>query len=175
MLKMETVRAGHRAIGQIEELYARAFPENERRPLGPLIEDRAGIAEMLALYDGEAFVGFVSLLNWKDIAHIIYFAVEEELRGRGYGAQTLEMLYAQKRGCRLIADVEEAIEGAPNAGQRARRIAFYERLGFARSSVRYAWRGEEYVILSRGGDITPDEFRNFWHEIDAKNKEMGQY
>ena len=173
MLHLERVRSGHRHEGRIAALYERSFPENERRPLGPLMDDESGAAELLALYDDGMFVGFACVLCWRDIRHIIYFAVEESLRGRGYGAQTLKQLYLPGR--RLIADVEEVTEGAPNAAQRARRIEFYRRCGFERSSVRYNWRAEEYVILSRGGDITPREFGEFWRGVDEMNPEMAQY
>ena len=175
MLRTERIGRGHADLERILALYERAFPENERRPLDALIDDETGVGELLALYDGALFCGFACLLNWTDISHIIYIAVDEPLRGRGYGAQALEVLYALRPGCRLIADLEADDPAAPNGPQRARRLGLYMRQGFSESSVRYTWRGERYVILSRGGDITPDEFSAFWQNIDRINPAMAQY
>ena len=30
------------------------------------------------------------------------------------------------------------------------------------TEIRYAWRGEDYLIVSRGGSIGEDEFDDFW-------------
>ena len=112
----------------------------------------------------------------------IRFVVKEYAQFSGYevaeasdGAQALEMLYALRPGCRLIADLEADDPAAPNGPQRARRLGLYMRQGFSESSVRYTWRGERYVILSRGGDITPDEFSAFWQNLDRINPDMAQY
>jgi len=175
MLKMETVRAGHRAIGQIEELYARAFPENERRPLDALMDDETGVGELLGLYEGDVFCGFACVLNWQDISHVIYIAVEEGLRGRGYGTQALEALFRRRQGQRMIVDVEAIVPGVHNERQRRRRMEFYRRLGYAETEVRYTWREEDYVILCRGGQITREQFGRFWQEIGCLNPAMEQY
>lgn len=173
MLRTENVRRGHEDLGRIEALYERAFPENERRPLGPIIADESGTAQCLAFYDEDGFAGLACVLCWRDIDHLIYFAVEEEKRGRGYGAQILNGLF--KEGRRLIADLEADDPERADNEMRLRRLAFYRRCGFSETDVRYEWRGEKYVILSRGGNITPDGFRDFWRGVDAANPEMAQY
>ena len=35
--------------------------------------------------------------------------------------------------------------------------------------MKYEWRGEQYEILSNGGDVSDAEFWNFW---DTLEKEM---
>lgn len=160
---------------RITSLYNRAFPANERRPLEPLINDRTGHGEIIAFYDGDVFCGFACLLTWRDISHIIYFAIEDELRGRGYGGQALEIMYEMKAGCRMIVDVEAERPDAENNAKRISRINFYRRNGYRPTEVRYNWREEDYLILSRGGDVTGDEFHGFWEAIDADNHVLSQY
>ena len=156
----------------IRALYERAFPENERRELGTLLKDTTGVSDFLAFYDEERFVGFAALLTDRDISHIIYFAVEEALRGEGYGRRILDQISALKRGKRVIADLELP-DGRHE--QRTRRMAFYKRNGFEETPVRYSWRGEDYVILSRGGQITAAEFERFWNDITEKEPGFAKY
>jgi hypothetical protein len=94
MLTWRRVGPSFSGRAPVEALYEQAFPENERRDLSFLMEDRTGVSDFLVFYtrDGEdlsggedgVFAGFVSVLKDGDIAHIIYFAVQEELRGRGH-------------------------------------------------------------------------------------------
>lgn len=175
MLKQQRIGPDSPWLIELGALYERAFPENERRSLGTLINDRTGVSDLLAYTEDDTFVGFVSLLTEGDIAHIIYFAVEEALRGRGYGAQILDLVSGYRPGCRVIADLELPVPGTPNEEQRRRRLAFYIRSGFCETKVRYDWRGEDYVILSRGGDLTGAEFGRFWETIERKDPRFADY
>ena len=133
---------------RIKALYNRAFPENERRPFDDIMASLNNRLKLNVFYADGAFVGFAFLLNCGDISHIIYFAVEEEMRGQGMGRD---------------------IPGAPNAMQRCHRTHFYLRSGYQETQVKYEWRGEQYEILSNGGDVSDAEFWNFW---DTLEKEM---
>ena len=173
MLRSEKMIPGHRDIDRVDALNERAFPENERRTLGPIIGDNSGAAQCTAFYDGDEFIGFACVLCWHDIDHLIYFAVEEDRRAQGFGARILEELFTPGR--RLIADLEDDTPGSDDIDMRRRRMGFYCRCGFAKTQVRYRWRGEDYVILSRGGDITGREFGDFWRGIEKLNPEMTMY
>lgn len=149
----------------MEKLNRRAFPANERRPLLPLLEDPTGTSDVFAFAEGGVFCGFVCLLTWKDLTHIIYFAMEEALRSQGYGSQALALLAQAYPGHRLFADLEAEIPGAANAEERKRRRSFYLRNGYRPTAVRYSWRGEQWEILSLGGDVSDKEFTAFWQAM----------
>ena len=149
----------------LDALMNRAFPENERVPMEHLLRQDDG-HEMLAIMQGDAFAGFISLLTHGDICHILFFATEEHLRGQGIGAHALAILREMKPGLRIIADLEACVDSAPDLSMRQRRIAFYYRCGFENTPVGYRWRGEDYVILSNGGNVTDEEFWNFWKAYD---------
>lgn len=149
----------------LDALMNRAFPENERVPMEHLLRHDDG-HEMLAIMQGDAFAGFISLLTHGDICHILFFATEEHLRGQGVGARALSLLREMKPGLRIIADLEACVDSAPDLSMRQRRIAFYHRCGFEDTPVGYRWRGEDYVILSNGGNVTDEEFWNFWKAYD---------
>lgn len=162
MLTLEPIHAASPELPALTRLMERAFPANERMPMSTLLT-RPG-SDMLAILEDGQFRGFISLLTRMDICHILFFAVEEEARGRGLGAEALALVRARKPGLRIIADLECPDGQAPNAAQRLRRWRFYERCGYAATGVTYVWRGEHYAIVSNGGAVTDDEFWRFWNE-----------
>ena len=152
-------------LSKIEALYKSAFPANERRPLMPLLRDRTGHGETVAFFDGDLFCGFACLLTDKDISHIIYFAVEDTLRGKGYGSAALSTMAQWKKDKRIIVDIEMEDAGKENNIQRRRRKQFYINNGFSETEISYTWRNETYEILSAGGNVSNNEFERFWEQI----------
>ena len=144
------------------ELYEASFPENERRLFSELFSDFHGQAEMFAFLDGETFVGMADLLSFGDLTHILYLAVEPRFRDRGYGSGILALLRERYAGQRIIADVERPEEKSPNEDQREKRAAFYLKNGYCFTDILYRWEGEDYRIMSNGGNVTRDEFSGFW-------------
>lgn len=61
-----------------------------------------------------------------DITHVLFLAVEETLRGNGYGSQILDAIRRAYPDKRLILDVEMPDPEAENQEQRTKRIAFYK-------------------------------------------------
>ena len=152
-------------LKKAEALYCRAFPENERRPFSELVENPYGGTELFCFYDGETFVGMACLLNTAAFSHIIYFAVDETLRGHGYGSKMLELLHCSKPGKKFMADIERPDEAADNAGQRRRRKMFYLRAGYEETDIKYEWRHENYEVVSFGGRISEAEYDGFWKDL----------
>ena len=169
MFETDTKPRTQNDLVRIKALYNRAFPENERRPFDDMMASLNNRLELNVFYAEGAFVGFAFLLNCGDISHIIYFAVEEEMRGQGMGSAALKAMRAENPGMRMLVDIERDIPGAPNAMQRCHRKHFYLRSGYQETQVKYEWRGEQYEILSNGGDVSDAEFWNFW---DTLEKEM---
>ncbi len=167
MLRMEALDADSPRLAAVDALMTRAFPANERMPMALLLPNGRAGAELFALLDGETFCGFISLLTWRDVTHILFFAIDEALRGRGLGSEALRLLCRARPGQRVIADLEAWDSHAPNATQRRKRYRFYERCGFAPTDIAYRWRGERYVVLSHGGTVTSEEFDRFWDHFDT--------
>jgi ribosomal protein S18 acetylase RimI-like enzyme len=69
---------------------------------------------------------------------VLYLAVDGSLRGKGYGSRVLSQIKAEKPGQRTVLNIEPLDEKAPNAEQRRKRLAFYERNGFQRERIRRA-------------------------------------
>lgn len=165
MLRFKLVRPDSPELNDVSALYERAFPPNERRPLMPLVVGLKGRSEVISLWEEDAYCGFMVLLTYKDIVHIIYFATEEAVRGRGIGTAALKKLHEVKDGYRIIADLEKEYDGADNNEQRRLRREFYLRNGYTVSPVHYDWQGDPYEILVQGGNITDEEFWEFWESF----------
>ena len=146
-------------------LYYRSFPKNERRPFPELAENRLGNTEVVCFYDNNTFVGMACLLNGSAISHIIYIAIDESLRGHGYGSKALELLHKSNSEKRIMVDIEVPDISAENNEQRIMRKKFYLRAGYEETPVKYEWRGEKYEILSYRGQISQAEYDLFWEDL----------
>ena len=150
---------------EIVRLYRAAFPREERVALDLLLETD-GPYDFIACYDEEMLCGFYSTLTLGDITHVLFLAVEETLRGHGYGSQILDEIRRAYPNKRVILDVEMPDSEAENQEQRTKRIEFYVRNGYHHSGISYGWRGVEYEILILNGEISEEEFWAFWDQLD---------
>ena len=146
---------------KFKALYRKAFPREERVPVRFLM-DKEVDGTLNACYDGELFCGFYATLTFGNITHILFLAVDDTLRGQGYGSSLLELISSHYPQNRIILDIEAEDCTASNNGQRIRRKAFYEKNGYVESGIEYRWRGVPYKILTKNGTITENEFDDFW-------------
>jgi len=158
-----------------ETLSKAVFPPEEFSTLEPLLEDERGHGEVFAIDQNGEFAGFLACLTVGGLYHIIYFAVKENLRGQGMGRKALECLAGQRPGKRILVDIEQPVRGAENLPERLRRKAFYLKNGFAETETKYRWRGVDYEILSRGGNVTKAEFWKFWKTLENADEKYGIY
>ena len=154
---------------KFHHLYLASFPKEERIPVKNLML-RTEERELIACYDEKVFCGFYSTLTFGDITHILFLAVDEELRDRGYGSRILEQISHRYPKNRIILDIEAEDPSAPNNGQRLKRKAFYRKNGYTESGIAYTWRKVPYQILVKNGYITEDEFDAFWDNLDGRRK-----
>lgn len=165
MLQVMRLTKSSKDVEAVKALYKSAFPKNERANFDSMLnysETDDESFEILTVYDGELFVGFVVVLNSGDISHLLFFAVDEKLRSKGYGSEILKSVHNSKPDRRFIADVEKPDAKCNNNEQREKRIRFYSRNGYKMTDVEYRWNGESYVIMSCNGDISKEEHKAFW-------------
>jgi len=167
---MERVVKKQKDFARVKRLYETSFPPQERMPLNEVLYGGFRSLDFMAFYEGEQFCGFFMLLTQEDLTNILYLAVEEELRNRGYGAEALNLIREMKPDNRIALDIETPDPKAPNQEQRIRRKNFYLRNGYRQSEIAYWWRGVPYEILVTGGEVTKEEFWNFWKGIRAKKR-----
>ena len=133
---------------KIKQLYETAFPEDEQIPWDDLMRL---IWEMpldfTAYYDGEDFIGFTIVYPRKSFNWFWYFAVRDELRGKGYGQQILTQLIERYKEQPFVLDMESTTQVCDNLEERRKRQAFYLRNGF-KPKFAITWRNVENVRRS---------------------------
>lgn len=140
---------------QLRQLYESAFPEQEQIPYDDLINllDRLDI-DYTAYLDGDTFVGLTMVLRLPKYNWGWYFAVRDELRGKGYGQKILTALLKKYQGGRpFIIDIESPQQSdAPNPEQRQRRHGFYLRNGLKDTPTSRTFDGITYTIMTNSDE-----------------------
>lgn len=148
-LDSQLVRPGQHNYQEIKQLYQRAFPAYERESWRwLLLKSWFKQADFLAFYDQDQFVGFAYVLHTKGLHYVLYLAVNDQLRSKGYGSRILAALKARYAGVPLALDIEEPDPTAANNRQRLRRLAFYRRNGFALTNKRMKDPEVTYRVLT---------------------------
>ena len=152
---------------KIKQLYETAFPLDERIPWDELMRlVKEMPLDFTAYYDGEEFVGFIIVYPRKSFNWYWYFAVREELRGKGYGQQILAMLKEKYKGQSCVLDMESPTQDCDNIEQRKRRHAFYLRNGFRDTNVYRTYNDITMTIMMMGeGTFTMKDWDDIIHEL----------
>lgn len=167
---------------QIRSLYETAFPVEEQIPYDDLKRLMVEMPlDFTAYYEGEEFLGFTIVYPRRSFNWFWYFAVREELRGRGVGQHILTRLLDRYRDKANILDMESPEQRVcDNREQRQRRHAFYLRNGFRDTGVGKSFDGVEMTILMNGeGTFTLqdyetvlDELRSFWSAMPKEKEDI---
>lgn len=142
-----------------KDLYERAFPKSEKYPLLMLqiLAQRNGI-DAHSFYEDGKFVGLLYTVESSSMVFVLYLAVNDKIRSRGYGTKILEWLKA-KAGSRGIGlNIEPVDPTADNALQRQRRATFYEKNGIVDTGYRLGAQGQVYAVYSSAHPFVPENY-----------------
>ena len=153
---------------QLYDLYDKAFPEQEKKPLQVmenLVAD--GKMEMLAMVDEDEFVGLaINLIDAEqDRVLLDYYAIAPEKRNYGYGSRGLEALLKKFKNHKYIFEIETQDEKAENAEDRKRRKDFYLRNGLQETGLFVNVYDTDFEILTPDGELTFWEYVDFLREV----------
>ena len=120
----------------VEPLFLTAFPNNERPPVDYYFTnfDKPN-DQLFGFYEEEKFIGFASIVLYKDICYIFFLAVSENERNKGYGSQIISLLKEKYCDYTLLLCYEEVDEKYPDFLMRKRREQFYIRNGFHKNPL----------------------------------------
>lgn len=145
---------------KIKELYARAFPLEERAPFLMLVlkARKRGIDFWSVSYD-DIWAGMMYVVNYKDLSYLFYLAITEEHRGKGVGSAVLRTARKYYSGRRLFLAIEEVTEDSPNYADRLKRREFYIRNGFSQLGRRLREGKVMYELLGIGGMVSKNDYK----------------
>ena len=151
MFKTKNISSANANDRQLRQLYETAFPEGEQIPYDELIQllNLMDI-DYTAYYEGEMLVGQTMVLRLPRYNWGWYFAVREELRGKGYGQTILTSVLDKYRDSKpFVIDIESPLQpDAPNPEQRKRRHAFYLRNGLKDTGTNRTYNDITFTIMS---------------------------
>lgn len=156
---------------KIKQLYETAFPKEEQIPwkdLVRLVEEMP--LDFTAYYNDDVFIGFTIVYQRKTFNWFWYFAVREELRGKGHGQQILTHLIKKHAGQTSVLDMESPAQACENKVQRKRRHDFYLRNGFRDTNVYKTYNDITMTIMMigegtftmRDWDEITNDLKRFW-------------
>ncbi len=156
---------------QLKSLYQESFPEDEQIPWEELMRLVGEMPlDFTAYYNEDEFIGFTIVYLRKPFNWFWYFAVREDLRGRGYGQQILTQLIRRFEGQTCVLDMESPNQICDNVEQRKMRHEFYLRNGFRDTNV-YRYYNDILMTIMMIGDGSftmkdwddiVDELKRFW-------------
>ncbi len=149
---------------QARALYHTAFPKEERLPwwLLRLNARRSGI-DLTAFLDGDTFCGFTASVTADRMHFLLFFAIPDDLRGRGYGSAILSQLRQTYETVTL--NVELLDPKADNFEQRKRRFAFYHRNGFV-DTCYHVWEvGGKFRVLGTDPQLDVAAYKNIFRKL----------
>lgn len=155
MLRTVDINSANAGDEQLRRLYETAFPVGEQIPYDDLIHllDVMDI-DYTAYYEGEMLVGLTMVQRLPRYNWGWYFAVQKELRGKGFGQSILStVLEKYRNGYPFIMDIESPLQAdAPNPDQRKRRHAFYLRNGMKDTGTCRSYNNITFTILSNSDE-----------------------
>ena len=151
MLRTIEINSGNIDDDELRRLYESALPADEKIPYDKLIHLLNYLdTDFKAYYEGEILVGMTIVYRLPNYNFGVYFAVREDLRGKGYGQKILSALLEKYRsGHPFILITESPMQkDAPNPELRKRRHNFYLRNGFRDTGVYYTDESGTFNVMS---------------------------
>lgn len=159
-LKVEPVVENGPYWEDVGRLAREAFPPGEYfSPRKLMRMAQADDFDFWKILVGSAFVGFMVVKTYDDLAYLFFLAIDPSHRSKGYGARVLarvRTLYPQKR---LILDFEMLDETAANSEQRKKRRAFYLRNGFQETGWFVSYNNIDFEIVSADGCLDLEKYK----------------
>ncbi len=133
----------------VKQLMESAFPVKEQMPffLLRLMALRSGIS-FRAYYENGVLAGFAYTEETERTMFLLFLAVSEELRGKGYGSAVLDDLKRRAGNKCIVLNIEPAADDVPDAAERKNRLAFYRWNGFEDTGWKIRDKNDTYQILA---------------------------
>lgn len=136
---------------EVKEIYRASFPASERMPFVMMVlMSLLWNTQFNVFYDGETLCGFVYMATIGRQTFIMFFAVDEKYRNKGYGSAILDAVQTRHPKNRIIVSIEPC-ETTDESNIRNRRKAFYCRNGFAETGYYLSLYSKKQEVLIKNG------------------------
>ncbi|MGN1182575.1 MAG: GNAT family N-acetyltransferase [Faecalibacillus sp.] len=157
-LKLVDINDCQSDFDKIDQLYHKAFPDNERAPIQLLIQKaNEGKGEFLGIYDEKKWIGLVYVITYQELSYVFYLAIDSSCRGHGYGSAVLQQI-KNRYDHTIMLCIEEVKPQYDNYEQRVQRKKFYFKNGFKEMDFYFTEAHVRYEMLYDGKKISSHYF-----------------
>lgn len=160
-LRIEKVSKSKRKK-EIKKIYTSSFLKEDRMPFEMmLMMSHLWHTDFLSFYDEDTLCGFIYMATIKKITFVMFFAVAENLRSKGYGSNILAHIESMYPKNKMILTIEPCDKEAKDINQRIRRKRFYMKNGYIETGY-FVKLGKKQEILIKNGEFDKREFTRFF-------------
>lgn len=154
---MEVVSYNNKYFDGVNDIYNRSFPKCERYML---LEDllKAEHTQLHCLVDGDDVKGFVYTIHYNKLVFILYLAVNEKERLKGYGSVLMKWCLNNYKDCKVFLNIDELDDKKEDFEVRKRRLCFYQKNGLYISNIMSSDKSENFHVLSNQQVVDIDEY-----------------
>ncbi len=136
---------------QVKELFKNSFPKNELAPMWilTLLSKKSNI-EFIAYYENEILIGSTYLIFNEKMIYLVYLAVNNNLRSKGYGTRILERLKNKYKNKAIVLNTETPEIWNTNYEQRVKREEFYIKNNFINTGLYMKEMKTKFNFMSFG-------------------------
>lgn len=152
-----------------EKLYSSSFPIFEQRT-----KEQQEIAfdnknyHLIGYEENNSFIGFISYWEFDDCLYIEHFAINTDIRGKGYGS-TLLNEFIKSTTKIVLLEIDPVIDNISEA-----RLRFYKKCGFYENPYPHkhpAYRNEyqphSLIVLTTKRKISKEEYLKFSLDLNT--------
>lgn len=134
----------------IKELYYESFDKDERFPFCLLRKcSKEKNVSFNVLYNKDKVIGFQYIIEYDNIAYLMYFAIEKNQRNNGYGSEILKELNRSYK--KVLLCIEKENEQVSDI--KYKRKQFYLRNGFVDTNKYIVDNNVEYELLCSNSNL----------------------
>ncbi|MEG0854071.1 MAG: GNAT family N-acetyltransferase [Angelakisella sp.] len=162
-LRMEPVTRKSKEIRKIKAIYTSSFLKEDRMPFWlMLIMAKTSNTEFISFHDGDILCGFVYMATIKNLTFVMFFAVDESVRSKGYGSRILEETQLAHPHNKIIVSIERCTQDAKDIEQKLRRKRFYTNNGYTETGYLVELGNQKQEVLIKNGTFAEEEFISFF-------------
>ena len=162
-LAMEKVTLINRNKQKIKEIYESSFCKEDRMPfLLMLMMACLNSTRFISFHDGDTICGFAYMATIKKITFVMFFAVDKNIRSRGYGSRILDKIQSLYPDNKIIITIERCDEDVKNIEERLTRKKFYINNGYTQTGYMVKLGKQKQEIIIKNGEFDKREFILFF-------------
>ena len=161
---MKLIKATKKAhFKEIHRLYESAFPDYEKKPFWLIrIKNKQGRADVWYLEEEGRFIGLGITMSSPELVLLDYFAIDEKVRGMGFGSKALKALQEQYADRHFFLEIESIYDECDNVEQRKRRKQFYLRNGMTEMRMMANLFGTNMEVLGHDCKLDFATYRSIY-------------